>query len=109
MDELIWGAAWLYKASNDENYWNFVKSNIQMIESSDVVRNVNGFKVLIWGGSITEFGWDSKHGGINVLVSQWVMNNPSNESPFVPNADKFICSLLPNSPTKVVTYSKGNK
>jgi hypothetical protein len=67
---LIWGAAWLYKASNDQNYWNFVKSNIQSLESSFVVRNIKGFKVLANGGSFGEFGWDAKHAGINVLVSQ---------------------------------------
>lgn len=50
-DELIWGAAWLYKASNNENYMKFVKSNIQSIQPY-------------------EFGWDAKHAGINVLVSQ---------------------------------------
>jgi hypothetical protein len=54
---LIWGAAWLHKASNNQNYWNFVKSNIQLLESSN-------------GGSFGEFGWDSKNAGINVLVSQ---------------------------------------
>ncbi|RHN59816.1 putative cellulase [Medicago truncatula] len=88
MDELIWGAAWLYKASNNENYMKFVKSNIQSIQPY-------------------EFGWDAKHAGINVLVSQWVMNISSNQNPFIPNADNLICSLLPKSPTKSVTYSKG--
>ncbi|KAK2379591.1 endoglucanase [Trifolium repens] len=64
-------------------------------------------KIIGIFGGFGEFGWDSKNAGINVLVSQGVMNNPSNESPFVPNADNLICSLLPNSPTKSVTYSKG--
>ncbi|XP_058728852.1 endoglucanase 8-like [Vicia villosa] len=89
MDELVWGAAWLYKASNDRRYWNFVKSNMQSIRS------------------INDFGWDSKDAGINVLVSQWMMKDPSNQNPFIPNADKFICNLLPDSPNKTVTYSKG--
>ncbi|XP_013455338.2 endoglucanase 8 [Medicago truncatula] len=88
IDELIWGAAWLYKASNNQYYMNFVKSNIEYIQSN-------------------EFGWDSKHAGINVLVSHWMMNDASNQSPFISNADNLICSLLPNSPTKSVTYSKG--
>jgi hypothetical protein len=60
----------LYKASNDQNYWNFVKSNIQSLESSVVVRNIKGFKFLANGGGFGEFGWDAKHAGINVLVSQ---------------------------------------
>lgn len=50
---MIWGAAWLYKATNEANYWNFVKQNIQSM-----------------GGNLAEFGWDSKHAGITVLVSQ---------------------------------------
>lgn len=49
-DELVWGATWLYKATNTPDYWNYVRNNIV--------------------GDITEFGWDSKHAGINVLVSQ---------------------------------------
>ncbi|KHN32443.1 Endoglucanase 8 [Glycine soja] len=89
MDELIWGAAWLYKASNKPNYRDFVKANIQSM------------------GNLDEFGWDCKHAGINVLVSQWAMADASSRDLFIPNADKFICSLLPSSPTKSVSYSKG--
>ncbi|CAK8575478.1 unnamed protein product [Lathyrus sativus] len=89
MDELVWGAAWLYRASNDQTYWNFVQSNIQSL------------------GPSTEFGWDSKHAGINVLISERVMNDSSNQNPFIPNADSVICTLLPNSPTIAVKYSKG--
>ncbi|KAK4285121.1 hypothetical protein QN277_001863 [Acacia crassicarpa] len=107
MDELIWGAAWLYKATKMGKYWDFVKANIGSIESNTVIRNIKGDAVLMSGGGFCEFGWDSKHAGINVLVSQWVMTDPSNASPFVPNADAFVCSLLPNSPTKSVSYSKG--
>ncbi|CAJ1934323.1 unnamed protein product [Sphenostylis stenocarpa] len=53
VDELIWGAAWLYKATETTSYWDFVKANIQSIDN-------NNF----------EFGWDCKNAGINVLVSQ---------------------------------------
>ncbi|TQD76566.1 hypothetical protein C1H46_037896 [Malus baccata] len=28
MDELVWGAAWLYKATNTPDYWNYVRNNI---------------------------------------------------------------------------------
>ncbi|TKY68017.1 Endoglucanase 8 [Spatholobus suberectus] len=91
-DELIWGAAWLYEATNMPKYRNFVKANIQSM-----------------GGNLVEFGWDSKHAGIYVLVSQVCHLSFSLEfaNLFIPNADKFICSLLPTSPTKSVSYSKG--
>ncbi|KAK7258237.1 hypothetical protein RIF29_32797 [Crotalaria pallida] len=95
MDELVWGAAWLYKATNADDYWKFVKANIQYIESP------------YNGGSFAEFGWDTKNAGINVLVSRWLMADPSNSSPFVPNADNFVCSVLPDSTAKSVSYSPG--
>ncbi|XP_054816963.1 endoglucanase 8-like [Prosopis cineraria] len=107
MDELLWGAAWLYKATKKRKYWNFVKENIGSIESANVIRNIKGVSVLMSGGGFTEFGWDCKNAGINVLVSEWVMTDPSHASPFIPNADNFVCSVLPNSPTKSVFYSKG--
>ncbi|CAJ1934321.1 unnamed protein product [Sphenostylis stenocarpa] len=90
MDELVWGAAWLYKATSKTSYWDFVKANIHSLDYN-----------------IYQFGWDSKNAGINVLVSQWAMGDSSSASLFIPNADRFICSLSPNSPTKSVSYTKG--
>ncbi|KAJ0098887.1 hypothetical protein Patl1_19914 [Pistacia atlantica] len=87
MDELIWGAAWLYKATGSYNYWNYVVQNNQHLDNY-------------------EFGWDSKHAGINVLVSGLVLSTPKAD-PFVSYADKFVCSVLPESPTKTVAYSPG--
>ncbi|KAG2398262.1 Endoglucanase 4 [Vigna angularis] len=90
MDDLAWGAAWLYKATKMASYWDFVKSNIQ-------TANVDSF----------EFGWDAKVAGINVLVSEWAMNDPGSAHLFIPNADALMCSLVPNSPTKTFSYTKG--
>lgn len=51
-DELIWGAAWLFKATKAAYYWNYVTKNINKIQNS------------------AEFGWDTKDAGINVLISK---------------------------------------
>ena len=51
-DELVWGAAWLYKATRDPKFWVYVVKNVATL-----------------GGSMFEFGWDSKQSGINILVS----------------------------------------
>lgn len=67
-DELVWGAAWLFKATKQPIYWNYVLQNINKLESSATVKYINGVSYL--GGSFAEFGWDSKHAGINVLVSK---------------------------------------
>ncbi|XP_020209509.1 endoglucanase 8, partial [Cajanus cajan] len=89
MDELVWGAAWIYKATGNKFYQDFVKANIASLSG------------------VFRFGWETKHAGIYVLSSQWAIADPSSFNNFIPNADNFICSLLPNSPTRSVTYSKG--
>ncbi|XP_076955703.1 endoglucanase 24-like [Bidens hawaiensis] len=48
-DELLWGAAWLRRASGDDKYMDYIQVNAE---------------------NINEFGWDNKHGGLNVLVSK---------------------------------------
>lgn len=89
MDELIWGATWLYKATKAPYYWNYVKHNMPNL-----------------GGAVTEFGWDAKHAGINLLVSKLVMTDDN--SPFIYNLDQLVCSILPESSpaSKSVTYSR---
>lgn len=58
---------WLFKATKAPNYWNYVVENISKLEKI-VVKNADG--VSYSGGSIAEFGWDTKHAGINILVSK---------------------------------------
>ncbi|XP_073127114.1 endoglucanase 8-like [Henckelia pumila] len=91
-DELVWAAAWLHKATGNPHYWNYVSQNIKTLTSA-----------------MLEFGWDAKHAGINVLVSKYVLNNPSlvNTTPFLANADNFVCNVLPESPIKSFKYSPG--
>ncbi|KAF1899372.1 hypothetical protein Lal_00019500 [Lupinus albus] len=88
-DELVWGAAWLFWATKLPYYRDYINQNIQN------VRN------------ICEFGWDSKDAGINVLLSRIHLNKSSSYMPFMADADKFVCSVLPESPSLSVSYSKG--
>ncbi|TYH61419.1 hypothetical protein ES332_D07G050700v1 [Gossypium tomentosum] len=66
---------------------NYVLANIQNLDKSS---------------SFAEFGWDTKHAGINVLLIK-----SQTPEPFITNADKFVCSVLPESPTVSVSYSPG--
>ncbi|GMJ13650.1 CELLULASE 1, glycosyl hydrolase 9B1 [Hibiscus trionum] len=93
LDELVWAAAWLFKVTNEQKYWGFVQDNIAHLPKPAA-------------DSFAEFGWDAKNAGINVLVSGWVMNTTTSD-PYVPQANKFVCSVLPESPDKSVTYSAG--
>ena len=54
-DELLWGAAWLRRASSDDTYLSYLQNNGKTLGADD---------------NINEFGWDNKHAGLNVLVSK---------------------------------------
>lgn len=54
-DELLWGAAWLRRASQDGSYLSYIQNNGKTLGADD---------------NINEFGWDNKHAGLNVLVSK---------------------------------------
>ncbi|KAJ6688618.1 ENDOGLUCANASE [Salix koriyanagi] len=104
-DELIWGAAWLYRATKEPKYWSYVEQNISNLEKN-VAKHTD--RVGYGGGSFAEFGWDTKNAGINILVSKLLLSNSTSDAgPFIPNADKFVCSVLPESPTVSVSYSPG--
>ncbi|XP_022776612.1 endoglucanase 4-like [Durio zibethinus] len=105
VDELIWGAAWLFKVTNEQKYWDYIQNNIPQLPKQ-VIRLVGGSTHLQAGDSLAEFGWDAKFAGINVLVSGLVMNS-TNSNPYVPQAGNFVCSLLPESPSKSATYTPG--
>ncbi|KAK3132116.1 hypothetical protein QOZ80_6AG0516010 [Eleusine coracana subsp. coracana] len=80
-DELLWGAAWLHKASRRREYRDYIRRNEVALHAGD---------------TINEFGWDNKHAGINVLISKEVlMGKDEFFQSFRVNADNFICSLLP--------------
>ena len=54
-DELIWGSAWLYKATEDENYLTKAKSYYQQYRMN---------------GRPTLFDWDDKRGGCQLILAQ---------------------------------------
>ncbi|KAI3840703.1 hypothetical protein MKX03_010947 [Papaver bracteatum] len=92
-DELLWGAAWLHKASRRRKYREYIVRNEEVLGAGD---------------SINEFGWDNKHAGINVLISKEVLMGKANYfKSFQQNADNFICSLLPGVSNPNVQYSPG--
>ncbi|CAN1310689.1 Endoglucanase 8 [Linum perenne] len=92
-DELLWGAAWLHKASRRRVYREYIIKNEVVLHAGD---------------TINEFGWDNKHAGINVLLSKEVLMGKADYfENFKQNADGFICSLLPGISHPQVQYSPG--
>ncbi|GJW08679.1 endoglucanase 24-like protein [Tanacetum coccineum] len=98
-DELLWGAAWLRRAwklrskSRSNNYLEYIQQHGKIFGATD---------------NIYEFGWDNKHAGLNVFVSQEVLEEKlyAFES-YKVNADSFICTLVPNSSYPHIKYSPG--
>lgn len=61
MDELLWAALWLYKATDMEVYLKYV------------LENGHYFGGITW--AITEFSWDVKYAGVQIIASMVKQNN----------------------------------
>ncbi|KAL7118674.1 hypothetical protein ACP275_02G017400 [Erythranthe tilingii] len=92
-DELLWGAAWLRRASQDDSYFNYLQNNGKTLGADD---------------NINEFGWDNKHAGLNVLVSKEVMENSKYSlQSYRASADSFMCTLIPESTSYHIEFTHG--
>lgn len=54
-DELLWGAAWLQKATKNLKYLNYIKTNGQVLGAAEYDNT---------------FGWDNKHAGARILLTK---------------------------------------
>ncbi|KAH6833973.1 cellulase 3 [Perilla frutescens var. hirtella] len=89
MDELLWGAAWLFRATNQVYYLNFIKS--------------------LGGNDGTDiFSWDNKYAGARVLLARRsLVNNDETFGQYREQAEEFMCRILPNSPSSSTQYTPG--
>lgn len=55
-DELLWAAAWLYRATNNRYYLNYLGNNGNPMGGT--------------GWDMTEFSWDVKYAGVQTLVAK---------------------------------------
>ncbi|KAK2978285.1 hypothetical protein RJ640_017136 [Escallonia rubra] len=92
-DELLWGAAWLRRASQNDSYLNYIQNNGKTLGAED---------------NINEFGWDNKHAGLNVLISKEVLEGKVYAlQSYKASADSFMCTLAPNSSSSHIEYTSG--
>ncbi|CAM6119560.1 unnamed protein product [Calypogeia fissa] len=100
-DELLWAASWLYQATGENTYINYVTGTQgQLYGAFD--------KAPLW------LSWDDKRAGVQVLLSRTkLLSAPSGNlgatalSSYQSTADKLMCALLPNSPSATLDRSKG--
>ncbi|KAK1295019.1 Endoglucanase 17 [Acorus calamus] len=92
-DELLWGAAWLHKATRNPTYLNYIQ--------------VNGH-TLGAGEMDNTFGWDNKHVGARILLSKaFLVQNVKSLHDYKGHADDYICSLIPGKPFSQTQYTPG--
>lgn len=92
-DELLWGAAWLRRATQDDSYLNYLQTNGKTLGADD---------------NINEFGWDNKHAGLNVLVSkEFLEGSVYTLQSYKSSADSFMCTLIPESSSSHIEYTPG--
>ncbi|CAM8955821.1 unnamed protein product [Rhodiola kirilowii] len=85
MDELLWAALWLYKATDSEHYLNYL------------VNNTQSFGGIGW--SISEFSWDVKYAGIQIMASQMLSDGRHKKhqhtwEQYRTKAEFYLCSNL---------------
>ncbi|KAL3641505.1 hypothetical protein CASFOL_016473 [Castilleja foliolosa] len=88
-DELLWGAAWLYKATKSTYYRNYI---------------------LSYGGTdeTDAFGWDSKFPGAYVLLArEYLVSKDDDFKKFNGKAETFMCKILRDSPYRTIQFSPG--
>ncbi|KAJ6810308.1 endoglucanase 17-like [Iris pallida] len=92
-DELLWGAAWLHKATKNPTYLDYIQVNGQTL-GADETDNT--------------FGWDNKHVGARILLSKaFLVQNVKSLHDYKGHADNFICSLIPGTPFSTTQYTPG--
>ncbi|MCO5583485.1 hypothetical protein L7F22_037410 [Adiantum nelumboides] len=85
-DELLWGAAWIFKASGLSSYLRYVR------------------KALHGTSSVNEFNWDNKSAGAAVLIARRYFGGDEKLKVVKRRADYFMCANLLGSSLTQTNY-----
>ncbi|KAL8462462.1 hypothetical protein ACS0TY_033476 [Phlomoides rotata] len=85
LDELLWASVWLYKATDNQYYFNYA------------IENAISFGGITW--SIAEFSWDVKYAGLQLLASMLPTEGKSKQQKQIleeyhTKAKYYICACL---------------
>ncbi|KAK9151571.1 hypothetical protein Syun_009880 [Stephania yunnanensis] len=97
-DELLWAALWLYKATDKDEYLEYV------------IDNARSFGGIEW--AITEFSWDVKYAGVQILASKLLMEGKHKEynhilEQYKSKAEYYLCACLKRSDNNDVERTTG--
>ncbi|KAL9439690.1 hypothetical protein AB3S75_025199 [Citrus x aurantiifolia] len=93
LDELLWGASWLHRASQNSSYLAYIQSNGHILGADD---------------DDYSFSWDDKRAGTKVLLSEGFLEKNTQEFQlYKAHSDNYICSLIPGSSSFQAQYTAG--
>ncbi|PIA62146.1 hypothetical protein AQUCO_00200269v1 [Aquilegia coerulea] len=79
-DELLWAASWLYRATNNGSYMDYIGS----VEDTGDIR--------------TSFSWDDKYLGVQLFITKMVLEDKlaydGNWADYRDSFEEFICNLV---------------
>ncbi|WCJ26646.1 glycosyl hydrolase 9B13 [Euphorbia peplus] len=82
-DELLWGASWIHRASQNSSYLAYIQSNGHVLGADE-----DDFS----------FSWDDKRAGTKILLSKGFLEKHTTEfEVFKSHSDNYICSLIPGT------------
>ncbi|CAN1353202.1 Endoglucanase 17 [Linum perenne] len=92
-DELLWGAAWLHRATKNPTFLSYIQINGQILGAAEYDNT---------------FGWDNKHVGARILLSKaFLVQGVHTLHEYKSHADNFICSIIPGAPFSSTKYTPG--
>jgi endoglucanase len=93
-DELAWAATWLLRATNDSHY------------KAEVDKHFNEFGKQLMGKP-TQFGWDDKTAGVQVLLAE--VTGDQKYKTLAKTFCDWIVNTAPKTPKGIQIYSESNK
>ncbi|GLJ28183.1 hypothetical protein SUGI_0553620 [Cryptomeria japonica] len=88
-DELLWAASWMYQATGDVYYLKYITDNAESLGGT--------------GWAMTEFSWDVKYAGLQVLAAKVLMQGQGGKynstlQKYQAKAEFFLCACLQKNP-----------
>ncbi|KAL8090724.1 endoglucanase 1-like [Apium graveolens] len=92
-DELLWGASWIYQATQNPTYLKYIQYNGRVLGAED---------------DTYSFSWDDKRPGTKILLSKSFLEaGKQGLQEYKTHSDNYICSLIPGSPNFQAQYTPG--
>ncbi|CAM6008982.1 unnamed protein product [Sphagnum balticum] len=98
-DELLWAAVWLYDATGDQSYLQYLINNAASLGGT--------------GNAMDQFSWDNKYAGVQVKATKLLLDGKSSMAntatlqAYQAKAEYFLCAALQKNSGSQIPKSPG--